>query len=41
MQLTWTAPGDGGASVAGYDVRYAKVPITAGNFDDTSGDRRR
>ena len=31
MQLAWTAPDDNGARVAGYDVRYAKVPIT----DDT------
>jgi hypothetical protein len=36
VQLAWTAPGDLGARVAGYDVRYAKVAITAGNFDDTS-----
>ena len=37
MQLTWTAPADGnGKSVAGYQVRYAKVPITAANFDDTT-----
>ena len=35
MQLAWTAPGDAGVRLAGYDVRYAKVPITAANFDDT------
>jgi hypothetical protein len=35
MQVTWTAPADSnGGSVAGYEVRYAKVPITAANFDD-------
>jgi Fibronectin type III domain len=36
FQLSWTAPGDNGARVSGYDVRYARIPITAGNFDDTS-----
>jgi hypothetical protein len=36
MRVTWTAPGDGGLSVTGYDVRYAKVPITSANFDDAS-----
>lgn len=37
MQLTWTAPSDGnGNAVAGYQVRYAKVPITAANFNDTT-----
>ena len=30
--LTWTAPADGVASVASYDVRVSKAPITAGNF---------
>lgn len=30
--LSWTAPGDGTATVAGYDVRVSKAPITAGNF---------
>jgi hypothetical protein len=36
MRLTWTAPSDSGAAVSGYDIRYAKVPITASNFDDTT-----
>jgi FG-GAP repeat protein/fibronectin type III domain protein/VCBS repeat protein len=37
VRLTWTAPSDGGGgTVAGYQVRYAKVPITAANFDDTT-----
>ena len=37
MRLNWTAPSDfGGGSIAGYQIRYAKVPITAGNFDDTT-----
>lgn len=31
--LTWTAPGDGAATVGGYQVRVSKAPITAGNFD--------
>ncbi|MCK6533011.1 MAG: FG-GAP-like repeat-containing protein [Polyangiaceae bacterium] len=30
--LSWTAPGDGSATVAGYDIRVSKSPITAGNF---------
>ncbi len=35
MQLTWTAPSDsGGGNVAGYQIRYAKVPIDATNFDN-------
>ncbi|HEY0870794.1 MAG TPA: FG-GAP-like repeat-containing protein, partial [Acidothermaceae bacterium] len=35
MQLTWTAPSDGvSANVAGYQVRYAKVPIDSTNFDN-------
>ena len=35
FQLAWTAPGDlGGGPVAGYQVRYAKVPITTANFND-------
>ena len=37
FQLSWNAPMDSsGGSVAGYQVRYAKVPITAGNFDDAT-----
>jgi hypothetical protein len=37
FQLSWTAPADaGGGPIAGYDVRYAKVAITAANFDDTT-----
>ncbi len=35
MQLTWTAPTDStGGNVAGYQVRYAKVPIDSTNFDN-------
>lgn len=30
--LAWTAPGDGSAPVASYDVRVSKSAITAGNF---------
>jgi hypothetical protein len=34
MQLTWAAPSDsGGGSVAGYQIRYAKVPIDSTNFN--------
>jgi hypothetical protein len=37
FQLTWTAPADvGGGRVSGYQVRYAKVPITPANFDDAT-----
>ena len=36
FQLSWTAPADNGQPVTGYEVRYARVPINAGNFDDTS-----
>ena len=36
MRLTWTAPSDGGLSVGGYEIRYAKVPIDASNFDNAS-----
>lgn len=36
FQLTWTAPSTGGQAVKGYQIRYAKVPITAANFDDTA-----
>jgi FG-GAP-like repeat len=36
FELVWTAPSDNGAAVTGYQVRYAKVPITATNFDDTT-----
>ncbi|HLK91584.1 MAG TPA: FG-GAP-like repeat-containing protein [Polyangia bacterium] len=37
MGLVWTAPADSnGNRVASYKVRYAKVPITAANFDDTT-----
>jgi hypothetical protein len=31
--LQWTAPADGTAAVTGYEVRVAKSPITAANFD--------
>jgi FG-GAP repeat/Fibronectin type III domain/FG-GAP-like repeat len=33
-QLAWTAPSDNGSPVAGYQIRYATVPINSGNFDD-------
>jgi hypothetical protein len=36
FRLTWPAPSNNGASVAGYQVRYAKVPITEANFNDTA-----
>ena len=37
FQLSWTAPAALlGGQVTTYDVRVAKVPLTAGNFDDTS-----
>jgi hypothetical protein len=37
FSLTWPAPATGtGGTVAGYDIRVAKVPITTGNFDDTA-----
>ena len=37
FKLSWTAPSTvSGAALSGYQVRYAKVPITAANFDDTS-----
>ena len=36
FELLWTAPSAGGAAVSGYQVRYAKVPITAANFEDTT-----
>ncbi len=36
FQLLWTAPSNAGQRVSGYQVRYAKVPITAANFDDTT-----
>ena len=37
MQLAWTAPSDGnGGKVAGYQIRYAKVPITTSNFNDST-----
>jgi hypothetical protein len=37
FQVSWTAPAtsDGGP-VSGYEVRYAKVPVTAANFDDAT-----
>jgi hypothetical protein len=36
FELVWTAPSINGAAVTGYQVRYAKVPITTTNFDDTT-----
>jgi hypothetical protein len=34
FQLNWLAPS--GAPASGYEVRYAKVPITEANFDDAA-----
>jgi FG-GAP-like repeat len=36
FELVWTAPSNSGARVNGYQVRYAKVPITTANFDDAT-----
>jgi hypothetical protein len=37
FSLSWTAPTtSAGGSVDGYQVRYAKVPISDSNFDDSS-----
>jgi hypothetical protein len=36
FELVWTAPSNAGATVSGYQIRYAKVPITTTNFDDTT-----
>jgi hypothetical protein len=36
VQLNWGAPGGDGGTVAGYQIRYAKVAITTANFDDTT-----
>src|ERR1700690_487908 len=36
FELVWTAPSNNGAAVSGYQVRYAKEPITTANFDDTT-----
>ena len=36
FELLWTAPANERLPVNGYQVRYAKVPITAANFDDTT-----
>jgi hypothetical protein len=36
FELIWTAPSVNGAAATGYQVRYAKVPITTTNFDDTT-----
>ncbi|WP_164821428.1 fibronectin type III domain-containing protein [Paenibacillus koleovorans] len=32
VQLSWTSPGTSG--ITGYDIRYASVPITEGNWND-------
>jgi len=34
--LRWPAPSNNGQAVTGYQVRYAKVPITDANFDNTA-----
>jgi hypothetical protein len=34
--LEWTAPSVNGQPATGYELRYAKVPITTTNFDDTT-----
>jgi hypothetical protein len=36
FELLWTAPSNNGTAVTGYQVRYAKVPITTTNFDDAT-----
>src|SRR5450432_1251004 len=36
FELVWTAPSINGLAVTGYQVRYAKVPITSANVDDTT-----
>ena len=36
FQLYWTSPSSDAGMVAGYQVRYAKVPITSANFSDTT-----
>src|SRR5262249_38742802 len=36
FQLVWTAPSNAGQAVKGYQIRYAKVPITTANFDDAA-----
>ena len=36
VQLDWSSPATDAGSVAGYQIRYAKVAITSANFDDTS-----
>src|SRR5450631_213346 len=36
FELVWTAPSINGLPVTGYQVRYAKVPITTANFDDST-----
>jgi hypothetical protein len=39
MHMKWTAPSDGGGGnvgVAGYQIRYAKVPIDASNFNNSA-----
>ena len=37
FELTWPAPETStGGTVAGYDIRVARVPITAANFDDAT-----
>jgi hypothetical protein len=35
IQLSWIAPSDGGATVSGYLVKIATVPLSDGNFDST------
>jgi hypothetical protein len=36
FDLIWTAPSVNGAPATGYQIRYAKVPITTTNFNDTT-----
>ncbi|HMF40022.1 MAG TPA: VCBS repeat-containing protein [Polyangia bacterium] len=36
VQLTWPVMAVSGAAPTGYDIRVARVPITATNFDDTA-----
>ena len=36
FELVWTAPSINGQPATSYQVRYAKVPITSANFNDTT-----
>ena len=36
FEVTWTAPSNNGNAVSGYQIRYARIPITLANFDDAT-----